>query len=175
MTPTKCGVRPIAKAIHPNTQPIRLTTGRLGGTHRAGTGRLGRSPRPAFPSGSVGAVEKALQNSDKTRNKKPILAPIFTEFRLLPKTANIYSQGPSLSRTQTLIATRVPCGGWREQQGSGRPFTNTPPKTTHESATIQSLKTEPALAHSVRPLELFQDPKLVSEDPLRGQPFDKFH
>ena len=143
MTPTTCGVRP-SQAIHPNTQPIRLTTGRLGGTHRAGTGRLGRSPRPAFPSGSVGAVEKALQNSDKTRNKKPILAPIFTEFRLLPKTANIYSQGPSLSRTQTIIATRVPCGGWREQQGSGRPFT-----TTHESATIQSLKTEPALAHSV--------------------------
>ena len=33
--------------------------------------------------------------------------------------------GPSLSRTQTLIATRVPCGGWREQQGSGRPFTRT--------------------------------------------------
>ena len=30
-----------------------------------------------------------------------------------------------MSRTQTLIATRVPCGGWREQQGSGRPFTRT--------------------------------------------------
>ena len=49
------------------------------------------------------------QNPDKTRNKKPMLAPNFTEFRLL-------------SRAKT----------------SSPPISN---------ATIQSLKTEPALAH----------------------------
>ena len=171
MTPTTCGVRP-SQAIHPNTQPIRLTTGRLGGTHRAGTGRLGRSPRPAFPSGSVGAVEKALQNSDKTRNKKPILAPIFTEFRLLPKTANIYSQGPSLSRTQTLIATRVPCGGWREQQGSGRPFTRTRNQKRLNNGRLGGNTPRPAAfpseGHGARKC-LPSDPCTVHSHPGKGE------
>ena len=103
MTPTTCGVGPSLS----RTQTLIINQKSLvevGGSNRQAihrcepqehatnsTGRLGRSPRPAFPSGSsVGAVENSsLKIPTKTRNKKPILAPNFTEFRLLPKPANI--------------------------------------------------------------------------------------
>ena len=99
------------QAIHQNTQPKRLKTG-----------RLGRSPRPAFPSGSVGAVEKLKVPRgkgwkillSKFRQKNTQQTPVWRRI------------SPNFGSYQRLLTSTV---------------------TAHESATIQSLKTEPALAH----------------------------
>ena len=132
MTPTTCGVGPSLSrtqtliatrsplwrlegatrqwsAIHQNTQPNRLNTGRLGGNTPRPTGRLGRRPGQHFPGSDRGKPHlRSLYSLSKfqahtvegrgasqggrqkiptnTQPKHQILAPDFTESRLLPKT-----------------------------------------------------------------------------------------
>ena len=84
---------------------------------------------------------KYIQLYQANLNTGSLLSTLFSHGRINSRPSNVIVRGwrrehhmmtptpcevgPSLSRTQTLIATRVPCGGWREQQGSGRPFTRT--------------------------------------------------
>ena len=50
---------------------------------------LQRSKSNLLPTSQKVSQKSSLKIPTKTRNKKPILAPNFTEFRLLPKPANI--------------------------------------------------------------------------------------
>ena len=80
--------------------------------------------------------------------------------------------GPSLSRTQTLIATRVPCGGWREQQGSGRPFTRTRNQKRLNNGRLGGNTPRPAAfpseGHGARKC-LPSDPCTVHSHPGKGE------